>query len=136
MNKTMYFINCILLIINAIFGVWFSVYTILGSYPLGSYITADDITVQLIVILIFELVFFIISKLMSLKLNVDLSFKGKEILNFVPKAVMISAAVIAGALIIYSLIVKINFEFAVMIIVMTFSILLEIGITKMFKTVI
>lgn len=121
---------------NAVLGVWFSVYTILGSYPLGSYITADDIEIQLIAALIFEFAFFIISKLISLKLNVDLSFKGKEILNFVPKAVMISAAVIAGTLIIYSLIVKINFEFAVMIIVMTFSILLEIGITKMFKTAI
>ncbi len=136
MNKILYFINCILLIINAVLGVWFTVYTILGSYPLGSYITADDITIQLIVILIFELVFFIISKLMSLKLKIDLSFKGKEILNFIPKAVMISAAIIAGALIIYSSIVKINFEFAVMIIIIAFSILLEIGITRMFKTVI
>lgn len=121
---------------NAVLGVWFSVYTILGAYPLGSYITADDIEIQLIAALIFELVFFIISKLISLKLKIDLSFKGKEILNFVPKAVIISAAVIASALIIYSLIVKINFEFAIMIIVMTFSILLEIGITKMLKTVI
>lgn len=136
MNKILYFINCILLIINAVLGVCFSVYTILGSYPLGNYIATDDIEIQLIVALIFEFAFFIISKLISLKLNVDLSFKGKEILNFVPKAVMISAAVIAGALIIYSLIVKINFEFSVMIIVMTFSILLEIGITKMFKTAI
>lgn len=121
---------------NAVLGVWFSVYTILGAYPLGSYITADDIEIQLIAALIFELVFFIISKLVSLKLKIDLSFKGKEILNFVPKAVIISATVIAGALLIYSLIVKINFEFAVMIIVMTFSILLEIGITKMLKTAI
>ncbi len=133
MNKILYFINCTLLIINAILGVWFSVYTISGSYPLSNYITADDIEIQLIAALIFELVFFIISKLMSLELKVDLSFKGKEILNFVPKAVIISAAVMAGALIVYSLIVKINFEFAVMIIVMTFSILLEIGITRMFK---
>ncbi len=134
MNKIIYFINCILLIVNLVLGVWFSVYTILGSYPLGSYITADDIEIQLIAALIFEFAFFIISKLISLKLNVNLSFKGKEILNFVPKSAIISAAVIAGALIIYSLIVKINFEFAVMIIVMTFSILLEIGITKMLKT--
>lgn len=112
------------------------VYTVLGSYPIGSYITVDDIKIQLIAALIFEFVFFIISKIMSLKLKVDLSFKGKEIFNFVPKAVIISAVIIAVALIIYSLIVKINFEFAVMIIFMTFSILLEIGITRMFKTAI
>lgn len=136
MNKILYFINCILLIINAVLGIWFSVYTILGSYPLGSYITADDIEIQLIAVLIFEFVFFIISKLMSLKFRIDLSFKGKEILNFLPKAVMISAAIIAGVLIIYSLIVKISFEFIIMLIVIAFSILLEIGITRMFKTAI
>lgn len=121
---------------NVSLGIWFSAYTILGSYPLGNYITANDIEIQLIAVLIFEFVFFIISKLISLKLKIDISFKGKEILNFVPKSVVISAAVIADTLIIYSLIVKINFEFAVMIIIIAFSILLEIGITKMFKTVI
>ncbi len=136
MNKAMYLIHCILLIINILLGIWFMVYTVLGSYPIGSYITVDDIKIQLIAALIFEFVFFIISKIMSLKLKVDLSFKGKEIFNFVPKAVIISAVIIAVALIIYSLIVKINFEFAVMIIFMTFSILLEIGITRMFKTAI
>lgn len=136
MNRIMYLINCILLIINVLLGVWFTAYTILGSYPIGSYITADDIEIQLIATLIFEFVFFIISKIISLKLKVDLSYKGKEIFYFVPKAVIISAVIIAVVLIIYSLIVRINFEFAVMIIVMTFSILLEIGIIKMFKTAI
>ena len=134
MNRIMYLINCILLIINILLGVWFTVYTVLGSYPIGSYITADDVEIQLIATLIFEFIFLIISKIMSLKLKIDLSFKGKEMFNFVPKAVIISAVIIAIVLIVYSLIVKINFEFAVMIIVMTFSILLEIGITRMFKT--
>lgn len=136
MNRIMYLIHCILLIINVFLGVWFTVYTILGSYPIGSYITADDIEIQLIAALIFEFVFFIISKIMSLKLKVDLSFKGKEIFNFVPKAVIISAVIIASALIVYSLIVKIHIEFAIMIITMAFSILLEIGITRMLKTAI
>lgn len=136
MNKAMYLIHCILLIINILLGIWFMVYTVLGSYPIGSYITVDDIKIQLIAALIFEFVFFIISKIMSLKLKVDLSFKGKEIFNFVPKAVIISAVIIAVALIVYSLIVKINIEFAIMIIVIAFSILLEIGITRMFKTAI
>lgn len=136
MNKAMYLIHCILLIINILLGIWFMVYTVLGSYPIGSYITVDDIKIQLIAALIFEFVFFIISKIMSLKLKVDLSFKGKEKFNFVPKAVIISAVIIVIALIVYSLIVKINIEFAIMIIVMTFSILLESGITRMFKTAI
>lgn len=136
MNRIMYLINFILLIINVFLGIWFSVYTVLGSYPWGSYITSDDIEIQLIAALIFEFVFFIISKVMSMKLKVDLSFKGKEIFNFISKAVIISAVIIAAALIVYSLMVKINFQFAVMIIVMTFSILLEIGITRMFKTAI
>lgn len=136
MNKIMYLIHCILLIINILLGVWFTVYTLLGSYPIGSYITADDIEIQLIAALIFEFAFFLISKIMSLKLKVDLSFKGKEIFNFVPKAVIISAVIIASALIVYSLIVKIHFEFAIMIIAMAFSILLEIGITRMLKTAI
>lgn len=136
MNKIIYLIHCILLIINVFLGVWFTVYTLLGSYPIGSYITADDIEIQLIAVLIFEFAFFIISKIMSLKLKVDLSFKGKEIFNFVPKAVIISAVIIASALIVYSLIVKIHFEFAIIIIAMAFSILLEIGITRMLKTTI
>lgn len=136
MNRIMYLIHCILLIINVLLGIWFTVYTVLGSYPWGSYITSDDIEIQLIAALIFEFVFFIISKVMSMKLKVDLSFKGKEIFNFISKAVIISAVIIAAALIVYSLMVKINFQFAVMIIVMTFSILLEIGITRMFKTAI
>lgn len=136
MSKIIYLINCILLIVNVLLYIWFSIFTVLGTYPLGEYITKDDIEIQLTTALIFEFIFFIISKIMSLKLKIDLSFNGKEILSSVPKAVIISTAVIAGALIIYSLIVKINFEFAVMIIVMTFSILLEIGITIMFKTTI
>lgn len=133
MNNVLYFINCILLFINVCLGIWFSAYTVLCSYPLGSYITADDIKIQLIAMIIFEFVFLIISKIISLKLKVDLSFKGKEILSFIPKAVIISAVIIAVALIIYSIIVKISFEFIIMIIVMTFSILLEIGITREFK---
>lgn len=136
MNKIMYLIHCILLIINILLGVWFTVYTLLGSYPIGSYITVDDIEIQLITALIFEFVFFIISKIMSLKLKVDLSYKRKEIFNFVPKTVIISAVIIASALIVYSLIVKIHFEFAIIIIAMAFSILLEIGITRMLKTAI
>ena len=136
MNKVMYLINFILLIINVLLGIWFTVYTVLGSYPIGSYITADDIEIQLIAALIFEFVFFIISKVMSMKLKVDLSFKGKEIFNFISKAVIILAVIIAVALIVYSLIVKINIEFTVMILVMILSILLEIGITRMFKTAI
>ncbi|MDE6863426.1 MAG: hypothetical protein K2J41_03470 [Eubacterium sp.] len=134
MNKVMYLINYILLIINALLGVWFTFYTILGSYPFGGYITADDIEIQLIAALIFEFVFFTISKIISLKLKVDLSFKGKEIFSFVPKAVVISALIIATTLIAYSFVIKINIEFAIMIIVMAFSILLEIGITRMYKT--
>ena len=134
MNKVMYLINYILLIINALLGVWFTFYTILGSYPFGDYITADDIEIQLIAALIFEFVFFTISKIISLKLKVDLSFKGKEIFSFVPKAVVISALIIATTLIAYSFVIKINIEFAIMIIVMAFSILLEIGITRMYKT--
>lgn len=134
MKKIMYIMNCVLLIVNVILGIWFSAYTVLGSYPLGSYIIADDIEIQLIAVLIFEFVFFIISKIMSSKLKIDLSYKGKEIFNFVPKAVIISAVIITAALIVYSSIAKINFEFAIMIIVMTLSILLEIGITRMFKT--
>ena len=133
MNKFMCFVNCILLIVNALLAVWFSIYTIAGTYPLGSYATDDDIQIQFVTALIFEFIFFIISKIMSLKLKVDLSFKGKEIFDFVPKAIIISAVIIATALIVYSLIVKINLEFTVMIIVMIFSILLEIGITRMFK---
>lgn len=136
MNRIMYLIHCILLIINILLGIWFTVYTVLGSYPIGSYITADDIEIQLIAALIFEFAFFLISKIMSLKLKVDLSFKSKEIFNFVPKTVIISAVIIASALIVYYLIVKIHFEFAIMIITMAFSILLEIGITRMFKTAI
>lgn len=136
MNRIMYLIHCILLIINILLGVWFTAYTVLGSYPIGSYITVDDIEIQLIAALIFEFVFFIISKIMSLKLKVDLSYKGKEIFNFVSKTAIISAVIIAVALIVYSLIVKINIEFAIMIIVIAFSILLESGITRMFKTAI
>lgn len=133
MNKLIYLINCILLIINVFLGIWFTVYTVLGSYPIGSYIIADDIEIQLISALVFEFVFFIISKVMSSQLKIDLSFKGKEIFDFIPKAVVILAAIIDSALIVYSLIVEINIEFEVMIIVMTFSILLETGITGMFK---
>ena len=133
MSKIIYLINCILLIVNVLLYIWFSIFTVLGTYPLGEYITKDDIEIQLTAALIFEFIFFIISKIMSLKLKIDLSFKGKEILNFIPKAVVILFVIIAMALIIYSIIVKINYEFIILIAVMTFSILLETGITKMFK---
>lgn len=125
-----------MLIVNVLLYIWFSIFTVLGTYPLGEYITKDDIEIQLTTALIFEFIFFIISKIMSLKLKIDLSFKGKEILNFIPKAVVILFVIIAMALIIYSIIVKINYEFIILIAVMTFSILLETGITKMFKTAI
>ncbi len=136
MSKIIYLINCILLIVNVLLYIWFSIFTVLGTYPLGEYITKDDIEIQLTAALIFEFIFFIILKIMSLKLKIDLSFKGKEILNFIPKAVVILFVIIAMALIIYSIIVKINYEFIILIAVMTFSILLETGITKMFKTAI
>lgn len=108
MRKVIYLMNCILLTVNVLLYIWFSIFTVLGTYSLGEYITADDIEIQLIAALIFEFIFFIISKIMSLKLKIDLSFKGKEILNFIPKAAVILFAIIAIALIIYSITVKIN----------------------------
>lgn len=113
--------------------VYFTCYTILGSYPFGNYMTNNDIEVQLIATLVFEFVFIIISKLFSLKLKIDLSYKGREILSFVPKSVIFSAVIIALVLIIYSLAVGINAKFIIVIILMSFSILLEFGITRMFK---
>lgn len=133
MKRMTYYINFIFLILNIFLFLYFSGYTILGSRLLKNYITADDIEFQLISAVIFEFIFFAISKIMSLINKVDLSYKGVNVLKLIPKKVIITAILIAATIIIYSIIAKINYEFVIMILVMTFSILVEFGITICFK---
>lgn len=135
MKKVIYIINSVLLISNILLFVLFVIYTLAGFRPFGSYTTDKDIEFQLLVTLIFEFLFFTLSKLFSLILKIDLSFKGTEILNLVPRTVMFLVVILALFLIVYSIIIRINIEFIVTIVVMVFSILLEFGITKMFKNV-
>lgn len=133
MKKNLCRSNCVLLVLDGLLYICFSVYTVLGSYPLGNFITPDDTELQFIIILVYQFLFLFISKCISLKLKVDLSFRGAEIFTFVPKAVRVFGVVLSAILIIYSGIVKIHFTFSLMTAISVFSILLEFGITKMFR---
>lgn len=133
MKKIIFILNSILLTINFLLLIYFVVYTIIGSCPFNNFITNQDIQIQLVIALIFEFLFFIISKILSLIVKVDLSYKGTDVIKFVPKPILIIGIVIPLIITIYSIIVNINFEFIIMSIVMIFSIVLELGITHLFK---
>lgn len=132
MKKCFGFINLLLLIINIALFICFSVYTILGSNPAGSYITEEILDFQLIIALLYEFFFFAVSLIISKVLKKDLSYKGADFLRHVPKIISICTALLAVGLIAYTVIFKIGIEFGVTVIVMLFSIVIEIGITKLF----
>lgn len=132
MKKCFRFINLLLLIINIALLICFSVYTILGSNPAGSYITGEILDFQLIIALLYEFFFFAVSLIISKALKKDLSYKGADFLRHVPKIISIFTALLAVGLIAYTVIFKISIEFGVTVIVMLFSIVIEIGITKLF----
>lgn len=132
MKKCFRFINLLLLIINIALLICFSVYTILGSNPAGSYITGEILDFQLIIALLYEFFFFAVSLIISKVLKKDLSYKGADFLRLVPKIISIFTAFLAIVLIAYTVIFKIGIEFVVTVIVMLFSIVIEIGITKLF----
>ena len=136
MKKTIYIINKILLLLNIILFIYFIIYTILGTYPLGNYISSDDINFQLVLSLIFEFTSIFITTLLSLIIKIDLSYKGKEILNFISTPLLFFIIIATMLTIIYSIAIKINIKFIIMIIVMSTFILLESGITRMFKNTI
>lgn len=132
MKKNLWIINLLLLIINIALFTYFSVYTILGSNPVGSYITEETLSLQLVFAIIYEFVFFTVSTIISKVLKKDLSFKGADVLRLVSKIIAILIILIGICLIIYSIVFKLGAEFLVTVIVMQFSIILEIGITKLF----
>lgn len=132
MRKNLWLINLLLLIINILLFIYFSLYTILGSNPIGSYITEDVLSLQLIFALFYEFFFFAVSLIISKVLKKDLSYKGADVLRLVPKIIAILIILLAIALIAHTVIFKIGIEFVVTVIVMLFSIVIEIGITKLF----
>lgn len=132
MKKCFRFINLLLLIINIALLICFSVYTILGSNPAGSYITGEILDFQLIFALLYEFFFFVVSLIISKALKKDLSYKGADFLRLVPKIISIFTVLLSIGFIAYTVIFKIGIEFVVTVIVMLFSIVIEIGITKLF----
>lgn len=133
MKRNLWIINLFVLIINTILFLVFAVYTILGSTPAGNYVTNYEIEFQLIFALIFEFSFFAVSLIISKILKIDLSFKGRDFLKLVPKTVALLVILVGVFLIAYTAIFNISAEFAVMTSFMLFSILLQIGITKLFR---
>lgn len=132
MKKCFRFINLLLLIINIALLICFSVYTILGSNPAGSYITGEILDFQLIIALLYEFFFFAVSLIISKVQKKDLSYKGTDFLRHVPKIISIFTVLLSIGFIAYTVIFKIGIEFVVTVIVMLFSIVIEIGITKLF----
>lgn len=131
MKKHLWIINLILLVINILLFLYFTVYIIIGSYPVGNYIRDNDISMQLIIALVYEFCFVFVSIFISKVLKKDLSFKGTDVLKFTPKIITVVISIIAFALVLYTLVSGISAEFAVMVVVMLFSILLELCITIM-----
>lgn len=134
MKKHLWIINLILLVINILLFLFFTVYTIIGSKPFGDFITDKDIEIQLIISIIYEFVYFAISVIISKVLKKDLSFKGPNVIKLIPKPVILIVGVIIAAIIIYISILKISIMFLIMCIVMLFSILIQYGTVKYLKT--
>lgn len=132
MKKILPPVNLILLVVNIVLFIFFTVYTVMGTNPFGSYMTDSFIQIQLVIALIYEFLFFIESIIISKVLKKDLSYKGVDVLELVPKPVFAVFVVLGLVLVIVTAVLKISAEFAVMEIFMLFSILLEIGITKLF----
>lgn len=133
MKKHLWIINLILLVINILLFLYFTVYTIIGSKPFGDFITEKDIEFQFILSLIYEFIFFAISWIISKVLKKDLSFKGTDVIKLIPKPVILIVVVIISAIIIYISILKISIMFLIMCIVTLLSILLQYGIIKYFR---
>lgn len=133
MKKHLWIINLILLVINILLFLYFTVYTIIGSKPFGDFITEKDIVFQFILSLIYEFIFFAISWIISKVLKKDLSFKGTDVIKLIPKPVILIVVVIISAIIIYISILKISIMFLIMCIVTLLSILLQYGIIKYFR---
>lgn len=134
MKKHLWIINLILLVINILLFLYFTVYTIIGTKPFGDFITDKDIEIQLIISIIYEFVYFAISVIISKVLKKDLSFKGPDVIKLIPKPVILIVGVIIAAIIIYTSILKMSIMFLIMCIVMLFSILIQYGTVKYLKT--
>lgn len=133
MKKHLWIINLILLVINILLFIYFTVYTIIGSKPFGDFITDKDIEFQFIFSLIYQFIFFAISWIISKVLKKDLSYKGPDVIKLIPKPVILIVVVIIAAIIIYTSILKMSIMFLIMCIVMLFSILIQYGIIKYFR---
>lgn len=132
MKKALPWINVIFLVVNIALFLFFVIYTVLGVKPFGSYITDKFVETEFIIALFYELVYFAAAFIISKLAKKDLSYKGPDVLNFVPKPVVWTVILIGFAGIIYTVITKISFEFAIMVIFMAFTILLQIGNTVYF----
>lgn len=133
MKKGLYLLNLILLIINGLTLILFSVSAVAGSEKCFNFITDGDIQIMLFAAIAFELIYIIISKIISVVLKVDLTYKGEDSFDFIPKSLIISAIIIGVVLIAVSIILNIHYGFIITVMIMLFSILLEFGITMEFK---
>lgn len=133
MKKHLWIINLILLIINILLFLYFTVYTIIGSKPFGNFITNNDINFQLVSVLIYEFLYFTVSIFISMILKKDLSYKGPDVLKLVPKPMILLVSIISITIIIYTFIFKVSGKFIIMCITMLISFLVQYGILQYLK---
>lgn len=133
MKQHLWIVNLLLLAINIVLFIIFTAYTALGLKPIGNYISTGDIQTQLVIALVYEFCFFIISAVFAKIMNKDLSYKGPDVLKCISKRVIVTVCLVALALIVYTAVYGISAEFAVMAVAMLFSILIQTGITRLLK---
>lgn len=133
MKKHLWIINLIFLVINILLFLYFTANTIIGSKPFGDFITDEDIELQLIISLIYEFVYFAISVIISKVLKKDLSYKGPDVLELVPKSIIWVVSIISITIIIYAFVFKVSGDFIIMCIAMLTSFLIQYGILRYLK---
>lgn len=102
MKQHLWIVNLLLLAINIVLFIIFIAYTVIGLKPIGNYISTGDIQTQLVIALVYEFCFFIISAVFAKVMNKDLSYKGTDVLKCIPKRVIVTVCLVALALIAYT----------------------------------
>ena len=134
-TKAILFIEGLFLIVQAVYFSIFITLTVISSPPIKA--SPDEnldmfLEANLVILLIYLFASAMKSVIFSKILKLDLSYKGPDTFDFIPKYLKLSGLILFALIAIYSLIFHIHYYFIITCAFTTFSIIIQFSVIKYF----
>lgn len=132
-NKAILFIEGLFLTVQAVYFLIFISLTIISSILTKESADIDGLEANLIVLLIYLFASALKSVIFSKILKLDLSYKGPDTFDFLPKWLIFSGIILFVLILLCSIIFKIHYYFILTCAFTIFSIIYQFSVIKYFS---